>query len=91
MSRFTDHKSLLQDFGQQEFKMGAHKAFLFGRVAVAHELVLHTELSERDTSRCLLRKGDAQQTLDAWFGMNPHAETAVITYANSTFFYTPEA
>jgi len=91
VSRFTCQQDLLKDFTQHEFKMGAHKAFLFGRVAVAHELVLHTELSERDTSRCLLRKGDAQQTLDAWFGMNPHAETAVITYANSTFFYTPEA
>ena len=56
MSRFTDHKSLLQDFMQQEFKMGAHKAFLFSRVAAQHELVLHTELSEADAGRCLLRR-----------------------------------
>lgn len=54
--RFTDHKSLLKDFGQQEFKMGAHKAFLFSRVAAQHELVLHTALSEADAGRCLLRK-----------------------------------
>lgn len=91
VSRFTCQQDLLKDFAQHEFKMGAHKAFLFGRVAAAHELVLHTELSEQDASRCLLHKGDAQQTLNDWFDANPQAETVIITYANSTFFYTPEA
>lgn len=90
VSRFHNQEELLKDFALHEFKMGAHKAFLFGRVAAAHELVLHTALSEQDTARCLLRKGDAQQTLNTWFSINPHAETAIITYANSTFFYRSE-
>ncbi len=88
VSRFTDHKSLLQDFMQQEFKMGAHKAFLFSRVAAQHELVLHTELSEADAGRCLLRKADAQTTLDAWLAINPHSSVAILTHANSMFFYS---
>ena len=88
MSRFTDHKSLLQDFMQQEFKMGAHKAFLFSRVAAQHELVLHTDLSEADAGRCLLRKADAQTTLDAWLAINPHSSVAILTHANSMFFYS---
>lgn len=88
--KFSNQQDLLKDFTQREFKMGAHKAFLFGRVAAAHELVLHTALSEQDITRCLLRKGDAQKTLDEWFRIDPNAETAVITYANSTFFYKSE-
>lgn len=84
---FSSQEDLLRDFSQRTFKMGAHKAFLFARVATANELVLHTQLSEAEVSRCLLRKGDAQTTLDAWYAQKPQASTAIITHANSTFFY----
>ena len=87
VSRFGDHQTLLRDFAQREFKMGAHKAFLFARVAAHHEMVLHTDLSGEDAGRCLLRKGDAQTTLDAWLAENPRASVAVLTHANSMFFY----
>ena len=78
----------MRDFAQHEFQMGAHKAFLFGRVASAHELVLHTDLAEADVARCLLRKGDAQATLNAWLAAKPAARVGILTHANSTFFYS---
>lgn len=86
--RFHSQQDLMRDFAQHEFQMGAHKAFLFGRVASAHELVLHTDLAEADVARCLLRKGDAQATLNAWLAAKPAARVGILTHANSTFFYS---
>uniref|UniRef100_B8IYJ9 Nickel-dependent lactate racemase n=1 Tax=Desulfovibrio desulfuricans (strain ATCC 27774 / DSM 6949 / MB) TaxID=525146 RepID=B8IYJ9_DESDA len=90
VSCFANHETLLRDFARQEFKMGAHKAFLFSRVAASHELVLHTALSDTDVARCLLQKGDAQATLDRWVEKNPAAKVAILTHANSMFFYEEE-
>lgn len=87
VKQFHSQEELLDDFARRDFKMGAHKAFLFARVAASNELILHTQLSEAETTRCLLRKGDAQTTLDQWYAQNPQADTVIITHANSTFFY----
>lgn len=86
--RFKDHNSLLDDFAQREFKMGAHKAFLLARVAASHERILHTALSDADVVKCLLQKADAQVTLDRWIQEQPDASVAILTHANSTFFYS---
>lgn len=85
---FKNHNSLLDDFAQREFKMGAHKAFLFARVAASHELMLHTALSDADVAKCLLQKADAQATLDRWLKERPDVSVAILTHANSTFFYS---
>lgn len=88
VARFHTQEDLMRDFAQRDFQMGAHKAFLFGRVASNHELVLHTDLPEADVARCLLRKGDAQTVLQAWLAQCPAAKVGILTHANSTFFYT---
>ena len=84
--RFSSQEAVLRDFAQRQFQMGAHKAFLFARVAATHELVVHTELPKEAMARCLLRKGDAQATLDRWLRAAPQARVAILTHANATFF-----
>ena len=80
----------MENFRHSEFVMGAHKAFLFARAALNHEVILHTDLSESDLARCLLRKGDAQTAIDAWLDGNPKMTVGILTYANSTFFCRTE-
>lgn len=84
--RFADHAAVVRDFERGPFLMGAHKAYLFSRAAVRHELVLHTALSDEILARCLLRKGEARATLAAWLKDTPQARVAVLTHANATFF-----
>ena len=84
---FSDHASLLRDFENQTFRMGAHKAYLFSRVAATHEIVLHTALSQEDLASCLLNKGNLQVTLSDWLTAEPEARIALITNANATFFF----
>ncbi len=86
VARFFSHDAVLRDFRRHAFAMGAHKAFLFARTAAEHELVLHTDLPDADTARCLLNKGDAQTTLNGWFRQIPAAKVAILPYANTTFF-----
>lgn len=86
VERFHSQEELMENFRHSEFVMGAHKAFLFARAALNHEVILHTDLSESDLARCLLRKGDAQTAIDAWLDGNPKMTVGILTYANSTFF-----
>ena len=86
VERFHSQEELMENFRHSEFVMGAHKAFLFARAALNHEVILHTDLSESDLARCLLRKGDAQTAIDAWVDENPKMTVGILTYANSTFF-----
>lgn len=86
VERFHSQEELMENFRHSKFVMGAHKAFLFARAALNHEVILHTDLPESDLKRCLLRKGDAQTAVDAWLEENPKMTVGILTYANSTFF-----
>ena len=85
--RFSGLKPLMDDFRTAGFRMGAHKAFLFGRTLERCEVVVHSELSAEVLRRCHLAPGQAQPTLDRWLAqLSPAARVAVVPRANATFF-----
>ncbi len=85
--RFETMGGLMDDFRAAGFRMGAHKAFLFGRTLAHCEVVVHSALDPETLRRCHLTPGDAQATLDHWiFKASGPLRIAVIPNANTTFF-----
>lgn len=84
--KFTSAEELKKAFEASEFRMGAHKAYLFARTTTQYDVVLHSDLPEELLKECHLRKGELQQTVDRWLAANPKARVAVIKNANSSFF-----
>jgi nickel-dependent lactate racemase len=86
--RFATPAEVLADFKKLGFKMGAHKAFLFARTQVKHEVVLDTELSQAELTPCHLVKGQAQEVIGRWVAAFPgRPRLAVVPAANATYFY----
>jgi lactate racemase len=88
--RFESVDQAMEDFRRAGFRMGAHKAFLFGRSLVHSEVVVHTELDPEVLRRLHLTAGDAQSTLERWLSDLPRGgRVAVVPNANSTYFILP--
>lgn len=86
VQKFSCVNALMKDFQTSEFRMGAHKAFLFARTTTRMDVVLHSALDEKRLARCLLKKGDAQATLNSWIKELGDPRIAVLKSANSSFF-----
>ena len=86
VKNFPCANAVMKNFQESEFRMGAHKAFLFAKTTTRMDVVLHTALDEKKLAQCLLKKGDAQSTLDAWIKELGNPRIAVIKSANSSFF-----
>lgn len=84
---FDNMQAVMDDFGSGDFRMGAHKAFLFGRSILAYEVALHSELDKATLSRCHLTPGDARETVSRWLEEMPEARVAVVSNANTTYFH----
>lgn len=85
---FATPEEQLEEFVAQGFRMGAHKAFLFSRTLVDHEVVVVSELDAATLARCHLTKGQLQPTLDRWLASLPAGgRVAVVPSANTTYFY----
>jgi nickel-dependent lactate racemase len=86
--RFERPVDLMADFRAQGFRMGAHKAYLFGRSLKDHQVVLDSSLDAATLKACQITAGQAQATLDAWLAEHPgRPRLAVIPNANTVFFY----
>lgn len=86
--RFDSMQATVDDFQRCEFRMGAHKAWLFGKSALRCEVVLDSLLPQEIVKSCHLTPGDAQQTLTRWLSELPAgARIAVAPNANTTFFH----
>jgi nickel-dependent lactate racemase len=89
VSRFPTPEAVLDDFRRRGFKMGAHKAFLFGRTLAAFDVAIASDLEPKVLSNCHLKACDAQETIERWVERVPGVPTvAVIPNANTTYFYT---
>lgn len=85
---FQSIQDAMQDFKSRSFQMGLHKCYLFGCTLNKHQAVIHTELDQETIANCLLTKGEAQETLNAWLSNFPGTPSVgVVPYANTTFFY----
>jgi nickel-dependent lactate racemase len=87
VSRFRTHQEVLEHFRSLGFKMGAHKAYLFGRTLDKFDVAIASELDAEILDRCLLRSAEPEAQIRHWveeFEGTPRV--AVVPNANTTFF-----
>lgn len=88
VSQFTTPEEVLADFRKQEFKMGAHKAFLFGRTLCEFDVAVYSDLDQGILKKCHLRAADPSQVIAEWLeDATNNKKVGVITDAGTTYFY----
>ena len=88
VSQFTSPEEVLADFKKQGFRMGAHKAYLFGRTLSEFDVAVSSELDPGVLQKCHLRAADPSRVIGEWvdnFTFPPRV--GVIPNANTTYFY----
>ena len=86
--QFATPKEVLEDFQRLEFKMGAHKAYLFGRTLVSYDVAVFSELNSDILKRCHLRAADPSVVIMEWLEeFEGRPALAIVPNANTTFFY----
>ena len=91
VSQFTSPEEVLTDFKEQGFRMGAHKAYLFGRTLSEFDVAVSSELDAGVLHTCHLRSADPSRVVGEWvdnFAGTPRV--GVIPNANTTYFYRTE-
>jgi nickel-dependent lactate racemase len=86
--QFSTPKEVLEDFKKLQFKMGAHKAYLFGKTLVSYDVAVFSELDPEILRQCHLRAAEPSMVIREWvehFKGKP--KLAIIPYANTTYFY----
>jgi nickel-dependent lactate racemase len=93
VSRFTSPEEVIQDFKSAGFRMGAHKAYLFGQTLVNFDVAVFSELDPGILRKCQLRAADPADVVEEWVSeFNGTPRVAVVPNANTTYFYpkTPD-
>ncbi len=86
--QFATPEEVLEDFQRLEFKMGAHKAYLFGRTLVSYDVAVFSDLNSDILKRCHLRAADPSAVITEWLEeFEGRPALAVVPNANTTFFY----
>lgn len=87
VGRFRSPQEVLEDFQGLGFKMGAHKAYLFGRTLDSFDVAISSELAAEVLDRCLLRSVEPEAQIRRWIDeFEDRPRVAVILNANTTFF-----
>lgn len=90
VSQFTSPEEVLTDFKKQGFRMGAHKAYLFGRTLSEFDVVVSSELDAGVLNTCHLRAADPSKVVGEWVeNFDGTPRVGVIPNANTTYFYRP--
>ncbi len=88
VSQFTSPEEVLADFKKQGFRMGAHKAYLFGRTLSEFDVAVSSELDPGVLKKCHLRAADPSRVIGEWVENFEHPpRIGVIPNANTTYFY----
>lgn len=88
--QFATPRAVLNDFKNLEFKMGPHKAYLFGRTLVDFDVAAFSDLDPAIMRRCHLRAADPSTIVREWVeGFSTPPRVAVIPYADTTYFHAP--
>jgi nickel-dependent lactate racemase len=85
---FATPDEVLEDFQKLKFKMGAHKAYLFGRTLVNYDVAVVSDLDPDILKRCHLRAAEPSFVINEWleeFEWRPRL--AIVPNANTTYFY----
>jgi nickel-dependent lactate racemase len=91
VSQFTSPEGVIRDFKSSGFRMGAHKAYLFGHTLVNYDVAVFSDLDPGILRKCHLRAADPASVIDEWvsaFAGTPRV--AIIPNANTTYFYHKE-
>lgn len=85
--RFETPQEALEDFKHLGFKMGAHKAYLFGRTLDNFDVAVASELDAKILKTCHLRAADPASVVAGWVEeFEGRPSVAVVPNANTTFF-----
>ncbi|MEJ5358826.1 MAG: nickel-dependent lactate racemase [Desulfobacterales bacterium] len=88
VSQFTSPEEVIRDFQAGGFRMGAHKAYLFGRTLVNYDVAVCSDLDPGILRKCHLRAADPTRVLAEWVEALPgRPRVAIIPNANTTYFY----
>jgi nickel-dependent lactate racemase len=91
VSQFTSPEEVIRDFKASGFRMGAHKAYLFGRTLVNYNVAVFSDLDAGILGKCHLRAADPATILEDWAaGFDGTPRLAIIPNANTTYFYRTE-
>ncbi|MCG8639310.1 MAG: nickel-dependent lactate racemase [Desulfobacterales bacterium] len=86
--QFASPEEVIRDFKSQGFKMGAHKAYLFGRTLLNYDVAVFSDLDPKIMGQCHLRAGDPSNIIQEWIdSFEGIPKLAIIPYANTTYFY----
>ena len=89
VSQFTSPEEVIRDFKSSGFRMGAHKAYLFGRTLVNYNVAVFSDLDAGILRKCHLRAANPAAIIDEWVSsFEGTPRVAVIPNANTTYFYT---
>jgi nickel-dependent lactate racemase len=88
VSQFASPEEVIRDFKSSGFRMGAHKAYLFGRTLVDFDVAVFSDLDPGILGKCHLRAADPAAVLDEWVASSEGTpKVAIIPNANTTYFY----
>jgi nickel-dependent lactate racemase len=91
VSQFTSPEEVLADFRKQGFRMGAHKAYLFGRTLSRFDVAVFSELDPGVLQKCHLRAADPSEIIKEWVdNFDGRPRIGIIPNANTTYFYKRE-
>ncbi len=92
VSQFTTPEEVLNDFRKIGFKMGAHKAYLFGRTLARYNVAISSDLDPGILKKCHLRAADPSEIVSEWVNVfETRPRVGVIPNANTTYFYESKA
>jgi nickel-dependent lactate racemase len=88
VSQFTSPEEVIRDFKSSGFRMGAHKAYLFGRTLVNYNVAVFSGLEPGILRKCHLRAADPGSIIAEWVAdFEGTPKVAIIPNANTTYFY----
>jgi nickel-dependent lactate racemase len=88
VSQFTSPEEVIHDFKSSGFRMGAHKAYLFGRTLVNYNVAVFSDLEPGILRKCHLRAADPATIIEEWVSaFEGTPRVAIIPDANTTYFY----
>jgi nickel-dependent lactate racemase len=88
VSQFTTPEEVLSDFKDTGFRMGAHKAYLFGRTLADFDVAISSDLDPGILRKCHLRAADPTVIVGEWVdAFKGRPRIAVVPNANTTYFY----
>jgi nickel-dependent lactate racemase len=88
VSQFASPEEVVRDFTSNGFRIGAHKACLFARTLLNHDVAVFSDVEPDVLRRCHLRPATPAAVIDEWLSAVEATPTvAIVPDANTTYFH----